>query len=538
MLIKKLLLISFILVMSGSIIAQTNMERPGPNENNIPSYRMEQHDKWLNKEYPFPAKERNMWQIGINTGALIVTGDVRSEWGYGVGIDIRKALGYTFSLRGRYMIGDGYGLDKSPTTGIAFNSALNGVNDSRTNYYSDGKSPGFAYLNHKTRIQDLGMDLIININNIRFHKDKNFFAPYAFFGVGAMIYNTKVDQLDANGNMYDYAEVATSGTQKDQLEKLKGRLDREYETDGQRGGGMFAVENNTGNITFSTGLGFGFRLSDRIEVGLEHRISFAFDDLLDGQKWTSINTNEGLRPIESKGTDFYQYTNFKLGFNIGKNAQEPTWYVNPMAQTYDYLAYLDNKTDFTDGDEDGVPDLWDQELDSPEGAIVDTKGITKDSDGDGCPDHEDPEPFSSPMYDIVDCKTQWPEGITENRVIELIKENSIDAWFLPSIHFETNKSIILPEFYDNMQYVGDMLNRYKNLNVDVIGHTDHRSSEEYNLGLSQRRAEAAVNFLVENYGVSRDRFNIKYKGESEELLKDGRNEKEMYMNRRVEFKVN
>ncbi len=88
-----------------------------------------------------------------------------------------------------------------------------------------------------------------------------------------------------------------------------------------------------------------------------------------------------------------------------------------------------------------------------------------------------------------------------------------------------------------MQYVGEMMNKYKWMNIDVIGHCDYRASEDYNLGLSHRRSEAAVNFLVENYGISRDRFNIKYEGESQELVPEGRSEKEMYMNRRVEFKV-
>jgi OmpA-OmpF porin, OOP family len=534
MLLRNLLLIALTVVLTFPVFAQKVEERPGPDENNIPANRMEQYDKWLNKEYSFPPKERNMWQVGINTGALYIIGDIKAEWGYAVGIDVRKSLGYTVSVRGRFMMGNAFGLDNTPTSGIAFNAAVNGISNPSTNYYNE---PGFAYLNNRTNIKDFGLDLLININNLRFHKENNFFAPYVFFGVGGMAYNTTSDQLDANGNKYDYVKVANSGEKQVQRKHLKGMMDRNYETNSQTGSGVFNLGENSGNITFSTGLGFGFKLNKRIEVGLEHRISLAFDDLLDGQKWTSIQTVEGVKPIESSNTDFYNYTNFKLAFNIGKHAAEPDWYVNPMAQTYDYLAYLDNKTDFSDDDDDGVPNLWDRELDSPEGAIVDTKGVTRDSDGDGCPDHEDPEPFSSPTFEIVECVTQWPQSISEARVIELIKENSIDAWFLPSIHFETNKSKILAEFYDNMQYVGDMMNRYKNMKLDVIGHTDLRSSEEYNLGLSQRRAEAAVNFLVENYGISKSRFNIKYKGESEELMQGGKTEKEMYMNRRVEFKV-
>lgn len=536
MLIRSLLLVCLITLSAVAVQAQPT-ERPGPNEANIPSYRMEQHDKWLNNETSFPAKERNMWQVAVNTGSLRIGGDVRSEWGYGFGLSVRKALGYTVSIRARYMAGDAYGLNSSATTGIAFNPAVNGVNNPVADYYNETSGYGEAYLNYKNRMHDLGVDAIININNIKFHKEKNFFAPYLFFGMGAMTYNTMVDQVDANGNSYDYESVPTGNTQA-QVKYVKNLLDRDYETEGEDNTKSdFRFNGQAANITLSGGLGLGFRLTDRFEVGLEHRMTWTGDDLLDGVAFVSERTYEGPKPIPTQGRDLIHYTSFILGVNLGKNAQEPTWYVNPIDYTYDYLSYLEEKTNFKDGDNDGVPDLWDQELDSPEGAVVDTKGITKDSDGDGCPDHEDPEPFSSPQFEIVDCKTQWPQPLSEERVVELIKENSIDGWFLPTIHFETNKSKILTEFADDMQYIGDMLNRYKNIKIDVIGHTDYRASEQYNIGLSQRRAEAAVNFLVENYGISRDRFNIKYEGETQELIKGGRSEKEMYMNRRVEFKV-
>ncbi len=536
MLIRSLLLVCLTSLFAVGLKAQP-ADRPGPNEANIPSFRMEQHDKWLNNETSFPAKERNMWQVAINTGSLRVAGDVRSEWGYGFGLHVRKAVGYTVSLRGRYSIGDAYGLDAAPSGGIAFNPAVNGVNNPVADYYNETSGYGSAYLNYRNRMHDFGLDALININNLKFHTEQTFFAPYLLFGVGAMTYNTTADQVDANGNAYDY-EAGPSGNTQAQLKYVKNILDRDYETEAQDNtNSHFTFNGQAANVTLSAGLGLGFRLTNRVEVGLEHRMTYTGDDLLDGVRFTSERTYEGPKSIPTQGTDMIHYTSFIVGVNLGKNAQEPSWYVNPLSYTYDYLSYLEEKTNFQDTDEDGVPDLWDQELDSPEGAVVDTKGITKDSDGDGCPDHEDEEPFSSPQFPIVDCKTQWPQPLSEERVIELIKENAIDGWFLPSIHFETNKSAILAEFYDDMQYVGEMMNRYKNLRVDVIGHTDSRASEQYNLGLSQRRAEAAVNFLVENYGVSRDRFNIRYEGESNELIKGGRSEKEMYMNRRVEFKV-
>src|SRR6478735_2786696 len=44
----------------------------------VPSGRMEQHRKFLNHQTNFPAKPRNMWEVGVNVGMLNVSGDVQS----------------------------------------------------------------------------------------------------------------------------------------------------------------------------------------------------------------------------------------------------------------------------------------------------------------------------------------------------------------------------------------------------------------------------------------------------------------------------
>jgi outer membrane protein OmpA-like peptidoglycan-associated protein len=353
-----------------------------------------------------------------------------------------------------------------------------------------------------------------------------------------MGHQTFVDGLDENGNKYDYESVP-AGTEAKKKKFIKGMMDHEYETPGSPDrGALFSLSDHDVRPALSGGLGLGFRLSPKFEVGLETRFIWTGSDYHDNYAWRSVPDGDGgTNNVTTRGHDITNYTMFNVGYNIGKNAEEPTWYVNPVEYTYDYLLYLDKKTDFTDSDGDGVPDLWDEEEDTPKGAVVDVKGRTMDSDGDGCPDHEDPEPFSSPQFPIVDCETQWPEGLKEEEVVELIKEHAIDGWFLPSIHFALDKSQILPEDVDNLQHVGEVMTRYKNLQVDVIGHTDYRASEEYNLKLSQRRSEAAVNYLVDNYGISRSRFNIMYRGESEPIIPKANKESELFMNRRVEFKI-
>ena len=69
------------------------------DSNYVPRKRMEQHRKYLNHQYAFPAKPRNMWEIGVKGGLYNVSGDVQSlqAWnggGWGAGAHVRKSLGY------------------------------------------------------------------------------------------------------------------------------------------------------------------------------------------------------------------------------------------------------------------------------------------------------------------------------------------------------------------------------------------------------------------------------------------------------------
>src|SRR4051812_48426881 len=73
---------------------------------------MAQQNEFMNNTYDFPAKPRNMWELGISGGAFTISGDVHAKFPtIGGAIHIRKALGYLFSLRLQYLYGIGKGLD-------------------------------------------------------------------------------------------------------------------------------------------------------------------------------------------------------------------------------------------------------------------------------------------------------------------------------------------------------------------------------------------------------------------------------------------
>lgn len=85
-----------------------------------------------------------------------------------------------------------------------------------------------------------------------------------------------------------------------------------------------------------------------------------------------------------------------------------------------------------------------------------------------------------------------------------------------------------------------VLNSNKNLNIELSSHTDSRSSDTYNMALSQKRAKAAVDYIVSK-GISKTRLKAIGYGESK-LLNNCKNdapctEEQHAINRRTEFKI-
>src|SRR5436190_17019898 len=127
----------------------------------IPSKRMPQHTEFLNGTYNFPAKPRNQWEIGGKLGAFTISGDVGAQFPtLGWGLHVRKAFGYVFSLRLEYLNGTGKGLSFLPSSNFNKNPAWKA--------YTPGTDK--VYYNYRAKVQDLALEGLITLNNIRFHK--------------------------------------------------------------------------------------------------------------------------------------------------------------------------------------------------------------------------------------------------------------------------------------------------------------------------------------------------------------------------------
>ena len=104
------------------------------------------------------------------------------------------------------------------------------------------------------------------------------------------------------------------------------------------------------------------------------------------------------------------------------------------------------------------------------------------------------------------------------------------------VHFETNEAIIKPESFELLNMVARTLVEHPEvLGVRVEGHADERGGDDFNLNLSQRRAEAVRIYLI-RAGVGPDRLSAKGWGEQKPLVEES-TEEAWAVNRRVEFHI-
>ncbi len=103
-----------------------------------------------------------------------------------------------------------------------------------------------------------------------------------------------------------------------------------------------------------------------------------------------------------------------------------------------------------------------------------------------------------------------------------------------AIHFDFAESKVKPESFSYLDKLAKTLIAM-NKRVEVKGHTDNRGDEDFNMNLSQKRAEAVVEYLVKQ-GVSRDKLTYSYYGESRPLTTNA-TEEGRALNRRVEFTI-
>ena len=104
-----------------------------------------------------------------------------------------------------------------------------------------------------------------------------------------------------------------------------------------------------------------------------------------------------------------------------------------------------------------------------------------------------------------------------------------------NIFFDFNKSELKPESYPELDRLYNYLKDNSDIKVEISGHTDNIGTDEYNLNLSQERANTVKEYLVSK-GISSERIVSKGYGKTRPVAGNDTDEGRQ-LNRRVEFKI-
>ncbi|VUD64640.1 Outer membrane porin F [Thalassocella blandensis] len=159
-----------------------------------------------------------------------------------------------------------------------------------------------------------------------------------------------------------------------------------------------------------------------------------------------------------------------------------------------------------DSDRDGVMDSQDQCPATPMGTSVDAKGcaIDNDLDKDGVANALDkcPDTAAGAKVDANGCYLTLKENVTVSL----------------AVNFASNSDKVLDGAYDEVKKVADFMRQYPQTEVVFEGHTDDSGAAEYNRQLSQRRANAVAQMLIQDFNIDRSRVTAIGYGEEKPLV--------------------
>jgi OOP family OmpA-OmpF porin len=156
------------------------------------------------------------------------------------------------------------------------------------------------------------------------------------------------------------------------------------------------------------------------------------------------------------------------------------------------------------------------------GLVAAVSGNDNDADNDGVLNEND-NCANTPVTDRVDkygCTLFTDEKSSMNLLV----------------NFDNNKAIVKAQYLPEVEKMADFLIAYPDVSLVIEGHTSKIGSNAYNKKISQQRADAIVNTLVNQFDIARSRLSAVGYGE-ERLLELGNSREAASINRRIEAKV-
>ncbi len=526
---KNILLVALVVLLQTVGMAQTEMGWDWKDTSKISTKNLPQHNEFLNNQYPYPAMPRNQWELGLSVGNSRIIGDVQNyKFGYGAGFSLRKALNHSFSVRGGAIYQQSTGIDNklwsnaqtdgfiSPTTGYRGFTGYQqyaGYSLTSTNPASRAFTP-----NYRNASISGNLDLIFSLNSLSHYRANPKWDVYLFLGYSVVASDVDT-RLALGGNastLFNFTTINFNQSTKN-IQNAVNDLISVPNTGGAKNNysnGPVRIKRDdfgSGNIrlfnALTYGAGFSYKLSDKINIGLENRVTNAFNGDLD-----AVNTGSN---------DLMNYTSAHVNINLGNKAKrvEPLWWINGNNYVYNELNSPKHmklpKNVLPDADKDGVTDQFDLEPNTPKGASVDTHGVAKDTDGDGVPDYKDKEILTLLKCFPVNndgvgtcpepaCCQEIKNMIANMKPVEKAAECNVSN--LPSVQFKGNAKLSKAA-ESVLASAASSIKANPNCKVKVIG---YGASSKAAQQLSWERVNAVIKYLVEKQGISESRLLFIY----------------------------
>nr|WP_315161364.1 OmpA family protein [uncultured Flavobacterium sp.] len=275
------------------------------------------------------------------------------------------------------------------------------------------------------------------------------------------------------------------------------------------------LQDKMGN--FIAGVTGQIKLSNRIALTGDFTtiLNFSQDVTFDGAN--SNSQARGFSGILFNGT-------VGLTVYLGKNEKHADWVID-HEDKFDAIEarFMAIENKMLDSDKDGVADYLDEELSTPAGAMVDTKGRSIDKNNNNVPDET--EAFIIKNYG----STNNSPLLTNNELITSLINGGYVA-----VYFDFNKSTPTNVSTEGIDFMLTYLRNNPTASIDIVGHADEVGRSAYNDKLSNARANNVKNTLVKA-NVDASRLNVIAAGEDTSVDIDSENARRLV--RRVTFRV-
>ncbi|MBY0315385.1 MAG: OmpA family protein [Bdellovibrionales bacterium] len=189
--------------------------------------------------------------------------------------------------------------------------------------------------------------------------------------------------------------------------------------------------------------------------------------------------------------------------NLGSGTDSKIEVLSPLLGLTYYFGGKSSAKASPDSDGDGVYDDQDKCPNTPANANVGGDGCPLttqkgDADGDGVADAEDKCPNSERGQPVTEF------GCTKTDKLEITL----------NVQFKPGSAIIDPKFTEDLKKFAEFLKQYPDTTTEIEGHTDNTGSEKQNYSISQKRANAVMNYLVKQK-IDKKRLTAKGYGPSQ-----------------------